>query len=471
VHDIGKNIVGIVLQCNNYEVIDLGVMVPYEKIINTAKDEGVDIIGLSGLITPSLEEMVSVAKELSRDNFNIPLLIGGATTSKVHTAVKIAPNYNGPTIYVTDASRAVGVASQLFSATLKDDYIEKVNTDYIAVLKEYEGRKNKDNLTTLNKARNAAHIIDWSKASPPNPIFLGVREFNNYNLAELIPYIDWTPFFRTWELAGNYPTILKDKVVGDAAQSLFSDAQVMLKRLVEEGWLMADGVIGFYPANSAGDDVEIYFDENRDAVRTMVPFIRQQMKKTSGRPNFCLADFIAPKNSGVADYIGGFAVTTGHNIEKKLNEFIGDYDDYSEILLKALADRLAEAFAERMHERVRKEFWGYQEDEELTNEQMIKEKYTGIRPAPGYPACPDHSSKPQLFRLLDASEKASIHLTESFAMTPSSSVSGYYFSHASSQYFGVGKISKDQVADYAERRDISLEEAERWLSSNLNYAH
>ncbi|HIF60213.1 MAG TPA: methionine synthase [Rhodospirillales bacterium] len=469
VHDIGKNIVGIVLQCNNYDVIDLGVMVPYEKIMEVAKRESVDIIGLSGLITPSLEEMVSVAEELSRDSFKIPLLIGGATTSKVHTAVKIAPNYKGATIYVTDASRAVGVASQLFSATLKDDYIGKINNEYQAVRTEYDGRERKKNLITLKEARKAAHVIKWSKVSPPVPSFLGVKEFKNYDLVDLISHIDWTPFFRTWELAGNYPKILKDDVVGDAARSLFNDAQAMLARLLKEKWLTADGVIGFFPANSVDDDVEVYVDEGRSAVRTVIPFVRQQMSKASGRPNFCLADFIAPKNLGVADYIGGFAVTSGNNIEKKLKEFLDVYDDYSEILLKALADRLAEAFAERMHERVRKEFWGYQKDENLTNEQMIKEEYVGIRPAPGYPSCPDHSSKPQLFDLLEASEKASIDLTESYAMIPSSSVSGYYFSHPSSQYFGIGKIGKDQVLDYAERRRISLEQAEKWLATNLSY--
>jgi 5-methyltetrahydrofolate--homocysteine methyltransferase len=469
VHDIGKNIVGVVLQCNNYDVVDLGVMVSYEKIIAAAKEENVDIIGLSGLITPSLEEMASVAKELSRDKFDIPLLIGGATTSKVHTAVKIAPNYEGSTIYVTDASRAVGVASNLLSDTLKDDYVAEVRAEYDEVRKEYEGRERKDNLATLAKARAAGHAIDWSEATPPTPCFLGVQEFDNYDLAELTTRIDWTPFFRTWELAGTYPKILKDNVVGEAAQSLFNDAQAMLQRLVGEQWLTAKGVIGFFPANSIGDDIEVYTDESRSEVQTIIPFVRQQMSKTSGRANFCLADFVAPKESGIADYIGGFAVTTGHEIESKLKEFAETYDDYSDILLKALADRLAEAFAERMHERVRKEFWGYGINEDLSNEQMIKEKYDGIRPAPGYPACPDHSTKPQLFDLLSASKKASIDLTESFAMMPASSVSGYYFSHPSSQYFGIGKIGKDQAQDYAKRRGVSLEQAERWLAPNLNY--
>lgn len=470
VHDIGKNIVGVVLQCNNYDVVDLGVMVPYEKIIEAAKEENVDIIGLSGLITPSLEEMASVAKELSRDKFDIPLLIGGATTSKVHTAVKIAPNYDGPTIYVTDASRAVGVASNLLSDTLRDDYVAKMRTENNSVRQEYESREQKDNLATIGKARETAHKIDWSNAAPPEPTFLGVQEFKNYDLAELTTRIDWTPFFRTWELAGNYPKILKDEVVGAAAQSLFNDAQAMLQQLVGEQWLRANAVVGFFPANAVGDDIEIYTDETRSEVQTVIPFVRQQMARSSKRANFCLADFIAPKETGIADYIGGFAVTTGLDIENKLKEFAATYDDYSDILLKALADRLAEAFAERMHERVRKEFWSYQADENLSNEEMIKEKYVGIRPAPGYPACPDHSTKPQLFDLLGAAEKASIDLTESFAMMPASSVSGYYFSHPSSQYFGIGRIGKDQVKDYAKRRGVSVEQAEKWLAPNLNYA-
>ena len=469
VHDIGKNIVGVVLQCNNYKVIDLGVMVSYEKILEVAKSKEVDIIGLSGLITPSLEEMIFVAKELSKDNFDIPLLIGGATTSKVHTAVKIAPNYRGPTVYVTDASRAVGVASHLLSQTLRDNYVEKIGNEYQSVLERYKQRARKDNIITLEEARKAAHLVDWSQASPTVPSFLGVKAFKKYDLAELIPRIDWTPFFRTWELAGNYPKILEDGLVGEAARSLFADAQVMLKRLVDEKWIMAAGVIGFFPANSNGDDVEVYVDETRSSVQTVISFVRQQMHKTSGRPNFCLADFIAPKDIGVSDYIGGFAVTSGHEINEKLREFIDCQDDYSEILLKALADRLAEAFAERMHERVRKEFWGYQKDEELANDQIIKEKYIGIRPAPGYPACPDHSLKSQLFDLLDTSQKAGIDLTESFSMVPSSSVAGYYFSHASSQYFGVGRINKDQVLDYAKRREITLEQAQGYLASILNY--
>ncbi len=470
VHDIGKNIVGVVLQCNNYDVIDIGVMVPYEKIIEAARAENVDIIGLSGLITPSLEEMTSVAKELSRDKFDIPLLIGGATTSKVHTAVKIAPNYEGSTIYVTDASRAVGVASNLLSDTLSDQYVAEVSLEYDKIRDEYEGRDRGDNLAAIEDARDAAHEIDWSKTTPVEPSFLGVREFKDYDLAELTTRIDWTPFFRTWELAGTYPKILDDVTVGDAARSLFNDAQAMLQRLIGEQWLSANAVVGFFPANAVGDDIEIYSDDSRTEVQAVIPFVRQQMTKTSGRANFCLSDFIAPKETGIKDYIGGFAVTAGLEIENKLKEFAKSHDDYSDILLKALADRLAEAFAERLHERVRKELWGYAADEDLTNEDLIKENYSGIRPAPGYPACPDHSIKPQLFDLLDATPRTSIELTENFAMMPAASVSGYYFSHPSSQYFGIGKIGKDQVQDYARRRGVSVELAEKWLASNLNYA-
>ncbi|MBT7954674.1 MAG: methionine synthase [Rhodospirillaceae bacterium] len=470
VHDIGKNIVGVVLQCNNYDVVDIGVMVPYEKIIEAAKAENVDIIGLSGLITPSLEEMTSVAKELSRDKFDIPLLIGGATTSKVHTAVKIAPNYEGSTIYVTDASRAVGVVSNLLSDTLRDQYVAEISVEYDKIRAEFEGRDRSDNLAALEDARDAAHEIDWSEAVPVEPSFLGVREFNDYDLAELTTRIDWTPFFRTWELAGTYPKILDDATVGDAARSLFNDAQAMLQRLIGEQWLRANAVVGFFPANAVGDDIEIYSDDSRTEVQTVIPFVRQQMTKTSGRANFCLTDFIAPKETGLKDYIGGFAVTAGLDIENKLQEFAKSHDDYSDILLKALADRLAEAFAERLHERVRKELWGYEADENLSNDELIKENYAGIRPAPGYPACPDHSIKPQLFELLGATAKTSIDLTESFAMMPAASVSGYYFSHPSSQYFGIGKIGKDQVQDYARRRGVSVELAEKWLAPNLSYA-
>ena len=468
VHDIGKNIVGVVLQCNNYEVIDLGVMVPYEKILAAAKEENADIIGLSGLITPSLEEMVSVARELNRDGFDVPVLIGGATTSKVHTAVKIAPNYDGTAIYVTDASRAVGVASNLLNDSQRDEFVAEIDREYTKLREAYEGADRAGRLLPLADARQAGRKDDW-RDTPQRPFFLGVREFDNYDLGEIATRIDWTPFFRTWELAGRYPSILEDQTVGEAARSLFNDAQVMLQRIIGEQWLTAKAVTGFFPANAVGDDIEIYTDDSRTEVRTVIPFLRQQMAKSTqgGRANLCLADFIAPKESGIKDYIGGFAVTAGLGIEEKLREFAESHDDYNDILLKALADRLAEAFAERMHERTRREFWGYQSDESFSNEELIKEQYTGIRPAPGYPACPDHSIKPLLFDLLEAESKASIDLTESFAMMPAASVSGFYFSHPQSSYFGIGKIGRDQVEDYARRRKVKLTEAEKWLAPNI----
>ena len=470
VHDIGKNIVGVVLQCNNFEVIDLGVMVPYQTILETARKEKVDIIGLSGLITPSLDEMVTVALEMEREGFDIPLLIGGATTSKVHAAVKIAPGYKrGPAIHVLDASRAVAVASNLTSDTRKTDYVTDIAAEYSDVRERYRNRDSGANQHPIAATRANGFVGDWSAYTPPAPTFLGVRALDRYDLAELTSRIDWTPFFRTWELAGNYPGILEDATVGSAARDLFKDAQAMLQRLVGEQWLTARAVFGFFPANSLGDDVEIYTDESRRTVLKTAHFLRQQMSKSAGRTNFCLADFVAPKDSGVADYIGAFAVTSGLGIETKLAEFKAAHDDYSGIMLQALADRLAEAFAERLHERVRKEFWGYAADENLDNVAMIKEAYQGIRPAPGYPACPDHSEKPALFELLDAERNAGIKLTESFAMLPGASVSGFYFSHPESQYFGIGRISRDQVADYAARRGVTLEQAERWLSPNLAY--
>ncbi len=470
VHDIGKNIVGVVLQCNNFEVIDLGVMVPYQTILETARKEKVDVIGLSGLITPSLDEMVTVALEMEREGFDIPLLIGGATTSKVHAAVKIAPGYKrGTAIHVLDASRAVAVVSNLTSETRKAAYVSDIAAEYEGVRDRYRNRDSEANQHPLAEARANGFSGDWSSYIPPTPSFLGVQTFDSYDLAELTSYIDWTPFFRTWELAGKYPDILDDPTVGSAARELFKDAQAMLQRLVGEQWLTARATFGFFPANAVGDDVEIYTDESRQTVRTTVHFLRQQMSKSAGRTNYCLADFVAPKDSGAADFIGGFAVTAGLGIEGKLAEFKATHDDYSGIMLQALADRLAEAFAERLHERVRKEFWGYAPDENLDSEAMIKEAYHGIRPAPGYPACPDHSEKPELFRLLDAEKNAGIKLTESFAMLPGASVSGYYFSHPESQYFGLGRIGRDQVADYAERRGVSVEQAERWLSPNLAY--
>lgn len=469
VHDIGKNIVGVVLQCNNYEVIDMGVMVPCEDILAKAREEKVDMIGLSGLITPSLEEMCTVAAEMERAGMDIPLLIGGATTSKVHTAVKIAPNYNGPLVYVLDASRAVGVAGQLLGENTKEKFQADVAAEYHDMRVKYENRDKSDNQVSINEARANKFKIDWNGYEPEKPTFTGLKTFDDYNLGDLVDRIDWTPFFRTWELAGNYPAILKDEVVGESASELFRDAEAMLQKIVDEKWLKAKAVIGFWNANSVGDDVELYTDESRGEIIDTVHFIRQQMKKRSGKANMCLADFIAPKETGINDFFGGFAVTAGIGIEEKLELFKGTHDDYNDILLKALADRLAEAFAEQMHERVRKEFWGYASEEGFTNEQLIKEKYRGIRPAPGYPACPDHTEKTGLFTLLNARQNAGIDLTDSMAMMPASSVSGYYFAHPDSQYFGIGKISKDQVEDYAKRKEMELDVVERWLRPNLAY--
>jgi 5-methyltetrahydrofolate--homocysteine methyltransferase len=427
------------------------------------------MIGLSGLITPSLEEMATVAKEMKRQKFDIPLLIGGATTSKVHTAVKIAPNYDGPTVYVVDASRAVGVVSNLISDKQREAFVAETRKEYEAIRRSREGVSSGVTQATIAEARAARPPIDWAKGVAPRPSFLGVRRFESYDLSELVPRIDWTPFFRTWELAGNFPNILKDSIVGEAARSLYDDARAMIERVVAEKWLKANAVIGFFPANSVGDDVEVYADDTRREVRTTFHFLRQQMNKREGRFNYCLADFIAPKESGVADYIGGFAVTSGLGIEEHLSAFRRNHDDYNDILLKAIADRFAEAFAERMHERVRKEFWGYAPVEELSNEELIKERYQGIRPAPGYPACPDHSEKRALFDLLEAERNASITLTESYAMLPAAAVSGFYFSHPESRYFGIGKLARDQVEDYARRKGLSVEQTERLLAPNLAY--
>ncbi len=469
VHDIGKNIVGVVLQCNNYEVIDLGVMVPYADIIDTAKRENADIIGLSGLITPSLEEMSNVAREMKREKLDIPLLIGGATTSKAHTAVKIDPEYEPPVIHVLDASRAVGVVSNLLSETKKKDFVQEVANDYQDVRRRHAEREKTGGQVTLAEARKAKPEIDWAGYKPPKPKFLGLKVFDDYDLAELADYIDWTPFFRTWELKGAYPAILKDDREGEAARGLFTDAKDMLGRLIEENWLTARGVIGFFPAGAVGDDVGVYAGPKKTRITTKLHFLRQQMQKEKGRANRCLADFIAPKETGIADYIGGFAVTTGLGIENQLKVFDDAHDDYSGILLKALADRLAEAFAERLHLRVRKEFWAYAKGEALENEDLVRERYQGIRPAPGYPACPDHTGKRNLFKLLGAEKNAGMSLTESLAMQPAASVSGYYFSHPEARYFGIGRIGKDQVEDYAKRRKIPVEEAERWLAPNLGY--
>jgi 5-methyltetrahydrofolate--homocysteine methyltransferase len=468
VHDIGKNIVGVVLQCNNYDVIDMGVMVPAADIIARAIEEKVDIIGLSGLITPSLDEMCHVAAEMQRQGLNIPLLIGGATTSKVHTAVKINPNYQrGQTVYVTDASRAVGVASQLLSETQRDGYKAEILSDYLAMA-EAHARSREDAVRVPIAQARANGFCAQQAHVPVKPRFLGTKVFDDYNLAELRDYIDWTPFFQSWDLHGRYPAILTDKVVGEAATALFEDAQAMLDKMIAEKWLTAKAVIGFWPAARDGDDVVIYQDDTRSSERARLHTIRQQMERKNGRANFALADFIQPIG-GADDYIGGFAVTSGHGEDAVAKKFEAAGDDYSSILSKALADRLAEAFAERMHQRVRTEFWGYANEENLSNEQLIEEKYQGIRPAPGYPAQPDHTEKQTLFALLEATEAVDITLTESFAMWPGAAVSGLYFSHPESQYFGVGKIARDQVEDYAARKNMSVEECEKWLAPILSY--
>lgn len=469
VHDIGKNIVGVVLQCNGYEVVDLGVMVPYTKIIETAVQEKADIIGLSGLITPSLHEMCTVGLEMQRAGLSIPLLIGGATTSKVHTAVKIAPNYEHPTIHVLDASRAVGVASNLLSKTRRDDMVEDIAKEYEALRARHEGGDAGRNIIPLEDARANHFKIDWDNTTPPEPTFTGLRTFEEYDLAELVERIDWTPFFRTWDLAGTYPRIMDDDVVGEAARSLKADADSMLEKIIAEKWFQARAVIGFYPAARDGDDIEVYGTDGQNAPLATVHCLRQQMPKTGTRANMSLADFVAPKDSNVEDWIGMFAVTAGIGADERAKAFEAAGDDYSAIMVKALADRFAEAFAERMHERVRKEFWGYASDEALDNDALIKEQYAGIRPAPGYPACPDHTEKGTLFEILAADENAGMVLTESFAMMPAAAVSGYYFSHPESAYFGIGRIGKDQVEDYAERKGMSVQDTERWLAPNLGY--
>ncbi len=471
VHDIGKNIVGVVLQCNNYEVIDLGVMVSCARILDEAKKQKVDIIGLSGLITPSLDEMCYVASEMQREGLNLPLLIGGATTSKVHTAVKIAPNYQGPVVYVTDASRAVGVAGRLVSANDRPVYTDEIANEYRKIRDIHARERNTGPRQSIEDARRNKTKIDWNGYAPPRPGFLGLKVFEDYPISELVERIDWTPFFSSWELRGKYPDILKDPVVGEAASNLFKDAQAMLKRIVAEKPIRASAVIGFWPAAQIDDDdIALYADETQGEEVARLHMLRQQMKRDRDRANISLADFVAPKDTGLADYVGAFAVTTGIGLDDWIKrEFTAKQDDYSGILAQALADRLAEAFAERMHERVRKEFWGYAADETLGNDALIAEEYRGIRPAPGYPACPDHTEKATLFRLLDATAKAGITLTESFAMWPSAAVSGWYFSHPQAEYFGIGRIERDQVADYAKRKDMDLATMERWLAPNLAY--
>jgi 5-methyltetrahydrofolate--homocysteine methyltransferase len=472
VHDIGKNIVGVVLSCNNFEIIDLGVMVPADKILDTARKEGVDMIGLSGLITPSLDEMVHVAKEMQRQGFTMPLLIGGATTSRTHTAVKIEPQYKGATVHVLDASRSVAVASTLTSSdeNTKSNYILDTRTEYAKIREQRANRTSSKKYLSIKQARANHFKIDWENYTPPKPKVLGVKALENYDLEELSNYIDWTPFFASWELRGKYPAIFEDEVVGVEAKKLFNDAQSLLRRIIDEKWLTANAVIGFFPANALeNDSVRLFQDDKREKTLHDLHFLRQQAEKAPGQPNICLSDFVAPLSSGKDDYIGVFAVTAGIGIEKWVKRFEENHDDYNAILLKALADRLAEAFAERLHERVRKEFWGYGASETLDNESLIAEKYQGIRPAPGYPACPEHTEKRTLWQLLKVEENAGIKLTESCAMWPAASVSGWYFSHPDSKYFTTGQLSKDQVEDYAERKGMTTEQAEKWLASVLNY--
>ncbi|MGQ3676556.1 methionine synthase [Xanthobacter sp. TB0139] len=470
VHDIGKNIVGVVLQCNNYEVVDLGVMVPAAKILETAKKEQVDVIGLSGLITPSLDEMVNVAAEMEREGFHVPLLIGGATTSRVHTAVKISPQYlRGQAVYVTDASRAVGVVSNLLNTETRGPYVADIRAEYEKLAEAHARADSQKQRVPLQKARDNALKLDFAGYTPPKPAFTGTQVFEDYDLSDLVPFIDWTPFFQSWELRGRYPAILEDEVVGETARNLFRDAQAMLEKMVAEKWVKARAVIGFWPANAVGDDILLFRDDSRAHPLATLHTLRQQLAKREGRYNLALSDFVAPMETGIADYVGGFAVTTGIGEDEKIAQFKAAHDDYSSILFKALCDRLAEAFAERMHMRVRTTFWGYEAGEELSNEDLIAEKYRGIRPAPGYPAQPDHTEKATLFKLLDAEARIGLKLTESFAMWPGSAVSGLYFSHPESAYFGIGRIERDQVEDYATRKGWSVEEGEKWLAPILNY--
>ncbi|ATD67764.1 methionine synthase [Luteimonas chenhongjianii] len=465
VHDIGKNIVGVVLACNNFEVVDLGVMVAAQTILDKAREVQADVIGLSGLITPSLEEMSHVAREMKRQGFETPLLIGGATTSRAHTALKIAPHYASPTVWVKDASRAVGVVQSLISPELRPAFVAANDADYAEIRARHAGRGDAKRLVPLAKARAQRFDGGWSTYTPPAPNRPGVHVFDDYPLQELIDLIDWTPFFNAWELFGRYPAILSDEVVGPQASELFRDAQAMLRRIVEEKWLTAKAVFGLWPARSVGDDVVL----RHDGGEATLHFLRQQVDKPVERPDFCLADFIAPQDSGVDDWIGAFAVTAGIGIEPHVARFEAAHDDYNAILLKALADRLAEALAERLHQRVRTDYWGYASEETLDNEALIAEKYQGIRPAPGYPACPEHSEKERIFELLDATANTGMTLTESFAMLPTAAVSGYYFSHPKSQYFVVGRVSREQAQDYARRKQVPLSQVERWLASNLDY--
>jgi len=470
VHDIGKNIVGVVLQCNNFEVVDLGVMVPAEQILKEAIKHKCDLIGLSGLITPSLDEMVHMAKEMQRQGVEMPLMIGGATTSKVHTALKIEPNLlQDQVVHVPDASRAVGVAQKLLSKENKVGFVTGVKDEYerIRIERAKHGKVHKT--LEIKEARANKVAIDWANYTPDAPTFLGLKTFDDYDLNRLVERIDWTPFFSAWELAGRYPRILEDEVVGTEAKKLFADGQAMLQQIVDNKWLEARGVIGFFPANSNGDDILIYQDESRTQISHTLHNLRQQDKKKGIQPNFCLSDYIAPVESDKKDYIGGFAVTAGHKIETKVAEFEADHDDYNAIMLKVLADRLAEAFAEHMHERVRKEFWGYQQAESLNNDDLIRERYRGIRPAPGYPACPDHTEKATLWAMLKPDDNAGMTITESYAMLPTAAVSGWYYAHPDARYFSVTRIQKDQVDDYSERKKLDLITTERWLAPILGY--
>lgn len=469
VHDIGKNIVGVVLACNNFEVIDLGVMVPSQRILDEAKKQQVDIIGLSGLITPSLDEMVHVAKETERQGLNIPIMIGGATTSRIHAAVKIAPNYSGTIVHVLDASRSVTVASNLMNKDTCTAYAANIRAEYDKARDNHLKKRSEKKLISIKEARAQRVKIDWNNYQAPKPSFLGLKVFDNFPLDELLPYIDWTPFFHTWELRGSYPRILNDKTVGVEATKLFNDAKHLLEKIVHQKLLTAKGVIGFWPANAIGDDIVLYEDDTRQQPLATIHTLRQQAEKAKGQPYYALSDFVAPIESGIPDYWGGFALTTGIGCDELVAEYEKNYDDYNSIMVKALADRLAEAFAEKMHELIRKKYWGYAVDECLTNEDLIKEQYAGIRPAPGYPACPEHTEKITLFKLLQAEKNTGIYLTESLAMHPTAAVSGFYFSHPESRYFGLGKIAKDQVQDYAQRKKQSLEETERWLGPNLGY--
>ncbi len=469
VHDIGKNIVGVVLQCNNFEVLDLGVMVPAERILETARREGADMIGLSGLITPSLDEMVHVAREMKRQGFEVPLLIGGATTSPAHTAVRIDPEYDGPVAYVKDASRAVGVCQSLATPDQREETARRLKAEHATKREQHRGRKVKAPAFSLLEARANRFRCDWAAYRPPVPKFAGVRSFENVPLEELVRYVDWMPFFNAWEFAGKFPDVLTDPVVGEAASNLYADARRMLKQVISERWVRASGVIGFFPANSVDEDIEVYSDESRSAVAWRLHHLRQQKPKPAGQPHYALSDFVAPRDSGVADWIGAFAVTAGIGLDEKVREFEARHDDYGAIMLKALADRLAEALAERMHERARREFWGYAPEERFTSDDLVREKYRGIRPAPGYPACPDHTEKATLWRMLDVERTAGIRLTENYAMHPAAAVSGWYFSHPEATYFAVGKIDADQVADYARRKGITPAEAARWLAPSIGY--